>query len=72
MFFLQATNNSTGITTTLFLGTLGMLTLAIAIVGFVIFHQRKVIRYNNQLKKTGRRKAADFIECFHPLSGRGT
>ncbi len=35
----------------MFLGTLGMLTLAIAIVGFVIFHQRKVIRYNNQLKK---------------------
>ena len=51
MFFLQASNNATGIDTAMFLGTLGMLTLAIAIVGFVIFHQRKVIRYNNQLKK---------------------
>src|SRR6478736_1323512 len=50
MFFLQVTNNPTGIDTGMFLGTLGMLTLAIAIVGFVIFHQRKVIRYNNQLK----------------------
>src|SRR4051812_47808027 len=35
----------------MFLGTLGMLTLAIAIVGFVIFHQRKVIRYNSELKR---------------------
>ena len=51
MFFLQANNNAIGLNTALFLGTLGMLTLAIAIVGFVIFHQRKVIRYNNQLKK---------------------
>lgn len=51
MFFLQVTSNATGINTAMFLGTLGMLTLAIAIVGFVIFHQRKVIRYNNQLKK---------------------
>ena len=51
MFFLQATGNATGIDTAMFLGTLGMLMLAIAIVGFVIFHQRKVIRYNNQLKR---------------------
>lgn len=51
MFFLQAGSNGTGINTAMFLGTLGMLTLAIAIVGFVIFHQRKVMRYNNQLKK---------------------
>lgn len=51
MFFLQVKSNTTGIDTAMFLGTLGMLTLAIAIVGFVIFHQRKVIRYNNQLKK---------------------
>ncbi len=49
MFFLQATN--TGINTAMFLGTIGMLILAIAIVIFVIFHQRKVIRYNFQLKK---------------------
>ena len=51
MFFLQANSNATGIDTGMFLGTMGMLMLAIAIVGFVIFHQRKVIRFNNQLKK---------------------
>lgn len=51
MFFIQVKSNTTGTDTAMFLGTLGMLTLAIAIVGFVIFHQRKVIRYNNQLKK---------------------
>lgn len=50
MFFLQTTN-PTGISPLLFLGTLGMLTLAIGIVGFVIFHQRKVIRYNSELKR---------------------
>ena len=51
MFFLQANSNATGIDTGMFLGTMAMLMLAIAIVGFVIFHQRKVIRFNNQLKK---------------------
>lgn len=51
MFFLQAGGNGTGITSTLFLGTLGMLLLAITIVIFVIFHQRKVLRFNNLLKK---------------------
>ncbi len=50
MFFLQITESS-GITPFMLLGILGMLTLAMSIVGFVIFHQRKVIRYNNQLKK---------------------
>jgi two-component system, NarL family, sensor kinase len=35
----------------LLIGTIGMLILAISIVGFVIFHQRKVLRYNAQLKQ---------------------
>ena len=35
----------------LLIGTIGMLILAITIVGFIIFHQRKVLRYNSQLKK---------------------
>ena len=35
----------------LIIGTIGMLILAIAIVGFVIFHQRKILRFNSQLKK---------------------
>lgn len=51
MFFLQASNSTGGINTIMFLGTIGMLILAISIVVFVIFHQRKVIRYNAQLKQ---------------------
>lgn len=51
MFFLQVSNSAGGINTIMFLGTIGMLILAIAIVVFVIFHQRKVIRYNAQLKQ---------------------
>jgi two-component system, NarL family, sensor kinase len=50
MVFLQA-NNSASINTIMFLGTLGMLLLAITIVVFVVMHQRKVIRYNTQLKR---------------------
>jgi signal transduction histidine kinase len=50
MFFLQATNSSQ-ISLVLFLGTLGMLVLVIGLILFIIFHQRKVIRYQNQLQK---------------------
>ncbi|MBS1928820.1 MAG: two-component sensor histidine kinase [Chitinophagaceae bacterium] len=49
MFLLEA--DTTGISRLMFLGTLGMLTLAIGIIVFVIFHQRKVIRYQLQMKK---------------------
>jgi two-component system NarL family sensor kinase len=51
MYFLQATNSSQGINSIMFFGTIGMLALAIGIVGFVIYHQRKVIRYNGELKR---------------------
>ena len=34
----------------LLLGTLGMLVLAIGLVAFILFHQRKVIKYQQQLK----------------------
>ncbi|HEX5654663.1 MAG TPA: ATP-binding protein [Chitinophagaceae bacterium] len=50
MFFLQATNNST-VSTVLFLGTLGMLVLTISLVIFIIFHQRRVIRFQNKLQQ---------------------
>jgi signal transduction histidine kinase len=50
MFFLQATNSST-VSTVLFLGTLGMLILTTGLVLFIIFHQRKVIRYQNKLQQ---------------------
>ena len=50
MFFLQATT-TTGDSTVLLLGTVGMLVLTIALVIFIIFHQRKVIRYQNKLQQ---------------------
>lgn len=49
MFFLQATTQS--ISLVLFLGTLGMLVLTIGLILFVIFHQRKVIRYQLRLQQ---------------------
>src|SRR6478672_4396802 len=49
MYLLQV--NSSGITKLMFIGTMGMLTLAIGIIVFVIFHQHKVIRYQMQMKK---------------------
>src|SRR5688572_13789562 len=50
MFLLQATNTS-GISSVLFLGTLGMLVLTIGLILFIIFHQRKVIRYQLRLQQ---------------------
>lgn len=49
MYLLQA--DSTGISRLMLIGTLGMLTLATGIIAFVIFHQRKIIRYQMQMKK---------------------
>src|SRR3984893_6773199 len=48
MFLLQA---SPGISLVLFLGTLGMLMLTIGLILFIIFHQRKVIRYQMRLQQ---------------------
>src|SRR5947208_14375644 len=50
MFFLQASNQS-GISFVLFMGTLGMLVLTIGLILFIIFHQRKVIRYQLKLQQ---------------------
>lgn len=50
MFFLQTTNSSS-VSTVLFLGTLGMLVLTISLVIFIIFHQRRVIRFQNKLQQ---------------------
>jgi signal transduction histidine kinase len=48
MYLLQAGNSS--ISLVLFLGTLGMLALTISLILFIIFHQRKVIRYQLRLQ----------------------
>ena len=49
MIFLEVDNS--GISKLMLLGTLGMLILAVGIIVFVIFHQRKIIRYQMQMKR---------------------
>src|SRR4029078_8166348 len=49
MYLLQATSN--GISVVLFMGTLGMLVLTIGLILFIIFHQRKVIKYQLRLQQ---------------------
>src|SRR5664279_3276315 len=52
MILLQVTTTtSSGFTYVLLFGTLGMVSLTLGIVFFVILHQRKVTRFNNQLNK---------------------
>jgi two-component system, NarL family, sensor kinase len=48
MFLLQV-NHDPGISTAVFIGTLGMVMLVIGLILFIIIHQRKVIKYQNQL-----------------------
>jgi two-component system, NarL family, sensor kinase len=50
MIFLQLSSDSSNITV-LLIGTMGMLALAIGLIVFIIFHQRKVIRYQTALQK---------------------
>ena len=51
MFFSLLDAQPTTVSLVLFFGTIGMLTLAIGLIVFIIFHQRKVIRYQLQLQK---------------------
>ncbi len=51
MFFLQATPNPSGVSSVLLIGTMGMLILTVGLVLFIIFHQRKVSRYQRKLQK---------------------
>lgn len=50
MYLLQANSGNT-ISLILFLGTLGMLILTIGLIMFIIFHQRKVIRFQLRLQE---------------------
>ncbi|MEO7313927.1 MAG: ATP-binding protein [Ginsengibacter sp.] len=50
MFTLQI-NENLSFTTVLILGTLGMLIMAITVISVLVFHQRKVIRFNQQIQK---------------------
>jgi len=49
MFLLQ-TNLQSGVSSAVFIGTLAMILLVIGLILFIIFHQRKVIRYQTQLQ----------------------
>jgi signal transduction histidine kinase len=51
MHLLQSVQSSSNVSTVLFLGTLGMLVLGIGLVVFIVFHQRKVIKYQQLLQK---------------------
>lgn len=51
MHFLQAIETPSSVSTVLIFGTMGMLVLAIGLVAFIVFHQRKVIKYQQQLQR---------------------
>src|SRR5580658_4518926 len=50
MILLEVTNTG-NVSTVLFFGTIGMLALTIGLIVFIIFHQRKVIRYQLKLQR---------------------
>jgi signal transduction histidine kinase len=62
MFFLQATSN-TDVSKLMFIGSVGMITLAIGIIVFVVMHQRKVIKYHVQMKKLEAEKQQMFLNA---------
>ncbi len=51
MPLLQAIASFSNVSTVLFFGTLGMLVLAIGLVVFIVFHQKRVIKYQQQLQR---------------------
>ncbi len=53
MYLLQS---SSSISLLLFIGTLGMLVLTIGLIMFIIFHQRKVIRFQLRLQEMEKRQ----------------
>lgn len=52
-----------GISKLMLIGTMGMLTLAIGIIVFVIFHQRKVIRYQLKMKQLEAEKQQTLLDA---------
>ena len=51
MILLEVTNPGSSVSLVLFFGTIGMLALTIGLIVFIIFHQRKVIRYQMRLQR---------------------
>ncbi len=62
MFFLQASSSS-DVSKLMFIGSIGMITLAIGIIVFVIMHQRKVIKYHIQMKQLEAEKQQIFLNA---------
>jgi two-component system, NarL family, sensor kinase len=50
MVFLQASPSTLGSSDVLIFGTIGMFIMAITLVSVVVFHQRRVIKFNKQLQ----------------------
>jgi len=51
MILLEVTNPGSNVSLVLYFGTIGMLALTIGLIVFIIFHQRKVIRYQLRLQR---------------------
>ncbi len=51
MIILQIFSSESNVPMVLFFGTIAMLALTIGLIVFIIFHQRKVIRFQTQLQK---------------------
>jgi signal transduction histidine kinase len=51
MILLQVINPGSNVSLVLYFGTIGMLALTIGLIVFIIFHQRKVIRYQLRLQQ---------------------
>ncbi|MEO7446016.1 MAG: ATP-binding protein [Ferruginibacter sp.] len=62
MYFLQVSPNN-DVSKLMFVGSIGMITLALGIIVFVIMHQRKVIRYHIQMKKMETEKQQIYLNA---------
>lgn len=54
MFLIQS--SASGNSFILFIGTLGMLVLTVGLISFIVFHQRKVIRFQARLQEIEKRQ----------------
>lgn len=51
MFSLQINDDTFSFSMVLLLGTLGMCIMAVILISVLVFHQRRIIRYNKQIQK---------------------
>lgn len=60
MFFLQVTDNAFS-SKMMVIGSAGMVVLAVVIIVFVTMHQRRVIRYHNEMKRLEAEKQQTYL-----------